>query len=172
MKQKWIFFLNSLAFSMIQQMLAIWSRGSSAFSKSSLNIWKFLGHVLFKPSLKNIEHYSASVWDECICAIVCTFFGIAFLRDWNENWPFPVLWPLLCFPNLLAYSVQHIYITICKIDSQWKFGVGHRVLSPVLCNNLEAWNGVGDGREVQEEGDIYTPVVDSCWCMIENNTIL
>ena len=35
--------------------------GSSAFSKSSLNIWKFLGHVLFKPSLKNIEHYSASV---------------------------------------------------------------------------------------------------------------
>ena len=31
------------------------------------------------------------------------FFGIAFLRNWNENWPFPVLWPLLSFPNLLAY---------------------------------------------------------------------
>ena len=25
------------------------------------------------------------------------------LRDWNENWPFPDLWPLLSFPNLLAY---------------------------------------------------------------------
>ena len=35
--------------------------GSSAFSKSSLNIWKFLVHVLLKPSLKNFEHYSASM---------------------------------------------------------------------------------------------------------------
>jgi len=35
--------------------------GSSAFSKSSLNIWKFLVHVLLKPSLENFEHYFASV---------------------------------------------------------------------------------------------------------------
>ena len=34
-------------------------------------------------------------------------FGIAFLWDWNENWPFPVLRPLLSFPDLLAYWVQH-----------------------------------------------------------------
>ena len=34
---------------------------SSAFSKSSLNIWKFLVHVLLKPSLENFEHYFASV---------------------------------------------------------------------------------------------------------------
>ena len=40
-------------------------------------------------------------------AVVWTFFGPAFLRDWNENWPFPVLWPLLSFPNLLAYWVQY-----------------------------------------------------------------
>ena len=65
--------------------------GSSAFSKSSLNIWKFVVHVLFKPGLENFEHYFASVWDECNCAVVWTFFGIAFLWDWNENWPFPVL---------------------------------------------------------------------------------
>ena len=39
------------------------------------------------------------------CAVVWAFFGIAFLWDWNENWPFPVLWPLLSFPNLLAYWV-------------------------------------------------------------------
>ena len=44
-------------------------------------------------------------WDEHNCAIVWTFFGIAFLWDWNENWPFPVLWPLLSFPNLRAYWV-------------------------------------------------------------------
>ena len=34
---------------------------SSAFSKTSLNIWKFTGHILLKPSLENFEHYFASV---------------------------------------------------------------------------------------------------------------
>ena len=83
--------------------------GSSAFFKSSLNIWKFMVHVLLKPGLKNFEHYFASVWDECNSVVVWAFFGIAFLWDWNENWPFPVLWPLLSFPNLLAYWVQHFH---------------------------------------------------------------
>ena len=81
--------------------------GSSAFSKSSLNIWKFTVHGLLKPGLEYFEHYFANVWDECNCAVVWTFFGIAFLWDWNENWPSPVLWPWLSFPNLLAYGVQH-----------------------------------------------------------------
>ena len=75
---------------------------SSAFSKSSLYIWKFLAHVLLKPSLKNFEHYLASMWDECNCTVVWAFFDIVLLWDWDENWPFPVLWPLLSFPNLLA----------------------------------------------------------------------
>ena len=35
--------------------------GSSAFSKTSLNIWKFTVHVLLKPRLKDFEHYFASV---------------------------------------------------------------------------------------------------------------
>ena len=35
--------------------------GSSAFSKSSLNIWKFMAHILLKLSLENFEHYFASV---------------------------------------------------------------------------------------------------------------
>ena len=35
--------------------------GSSAFSKSSLNIWKFMVHVLLKPGLENFEHYLTSV---------------------------------------------------------------------------------------------------------------
>ena len=35
--------------------------GSSAFSKSSLNIWKFMVHVLLKPGLENFEHYFAIV---------------------------------------------------------------------------------------------------------------
>ena len=44
--------------------------GSSAFSESSLNIWKFMVHVLFKPDLENFEHYFASVGDECNCVVI------------------------------------------------------------------------------------------------------
>ena len=62
--------------------------GSSAFSKSRLNIWKFLDHILLKPGLENFEHYFTSMWDEYNCAVVWTFFGIAFVWDWNGNWHF------------------------------------------------------------------------------------
>ena len=63
--------------------------GSSAFSKSSLNIWNFMVHVLLKHSLENFKHYLASVWDEYNCVEVWTFFDIAFLWNWNETWPSP-----------------------------------------------------------------------------------
>ena len=86
--------------------------GSSAFSKSILNIWKFSVHILLKPGLENFDRYFASMWDEYNCAVVWTFFGIAFLWDWNKNWRFSVLWPLLSFPNLLAYWVQHFHSII------------------------------------------------------------
>ena len=86
--------------------------GSSAFSKPSLNIWKFTVHLLLKPGLENFEHYFTIMWDECHCAVVWAFFWIAFLRDWNENRHFPVLWSLLSLPNLLAYWVQHFHSII------------------------------------------------------------
>ena len=86
--------------------------GSLAFSKSSLNIWKFTVHILLKASFETFDHYFASVWDEYNGMVVWTFFGIAFLWDWNENWHSPVLWPLLSFPNLLAYWVQHFHSII------------------------------------------------------------
>ena len=97
--------------------------GSSVFSKSSLNIWNFMVCLLLKPDLENFEHYFASIWDECSCAVVWGFFGIAFLWDWNENWPFPVLWPLLSCPNLLAYWVQHFHSIIFQDLKQfnWNF---------------------------------------------------
>ena len=44
--------------------------GSSAFSKTSLIIWKFLVHVLLKPGLENFKHHFATVRDECNCAVV------------------------------------------------------------------------------------------------------
>ena len=86
--------------------------GSSAFSKTSLNIWKFTVRVLLKRGLENFEHYFASMWDEGNCVVVWAFFGIAFLWVWNEDWSFPALWPLLSFPNLLAYWVQHFHSII------------------------------------------------------------
>ena len=92
--------------------------GSSAFSKCSLNIWKFTVHVLLKPALENVEHYFTSVWDECNCAVVWAFLGIAFIWDWNENGPFPVLWPLLSFPKLRACWVQHCHSIIFQ-DLKW-----------------------------------------------------
>ena len=46
-----------------------------------LHIWKF--SVVLKLSLKDFEHYLASKWDEHNCMIGWTFFGIAFLLDWN-----------------------------------------------------------------------------------------
>ena len=58
-------------------------------------------------------------------------------------------------------SNMETYITICKIDSQWEFAVWHRKLKQGLCINLEEWNGEGDGREVQNGGDICIPMADS-----------
>ena len=59
--------------------------GSSSFSKSSLNIFNFLVHVMLKLSLENFEHYFASIQDERSCVVVSTFFAIAFHCDWNKN---------------------------------------------------------------------------------------
>jgi len=78
--------------------------GSSAFSKSSLNIWKFSVHILLKTRLENYEHYFANMWNESTYVVVWTFCVIIFIWN-NENWPFPVLWPLLSLPNLLVYWV-------------------------------------------------------------------
>ena len=79
--------------------------GSSAFSKTSLNIWKFTVQIPLKPVLENFEHYFASVWDECNCVVVWTFlwFSVCMpsemrglrnlpvgekLSDWGGNWVF------------------------------------------------------------------------------------
>ena len=84
--------------------------GSFAFSKTKF--WKFLVHILLMPSLKDFEHKLTGMWNEHTCTVAWTFFGIALLWDWKENWPFPVLWPLLSFPHLLTYWVQHFHSII------------------------------------------------------------
>ena len=62
--------------------------GSSAFSKTSLYIWKFLDHILLKSSFKDFEH---TLLTSEISATVSRFeqlFGIALLCDCNENYGF------------------------------------------------------------------------------------
>jgi len=79
--------------------------GSSAFSKTSLNIWKFMVHVLLKPSLENFEHYFASMWDECDCAVIWTFFALPFFglgmkidlfQSHGHGWTFQICWRIEC----------------------------------------------------------------------------
>ena len=64
--------------------------GSSAFSKSSLYIWKFLVLVLLKPSMKDLGHNLASVWNEHNCKVVWSlelpFFGIGMKTDLCQSY--------------------------------------------------------------------------------------
>ena len=53
-------------------------------------------------------------------------------------------------------------VTWKLIDSQWEFAICLIELKQGLCVNLEGWEGEGDGRVVQEGGDICTPMADSC----------
>ena len=72
-----------------------WQYDFSAFSKPSLNIWKFSVHVMLKPSMQEFEYNLTSMGDDCNCLVVWTFFSTALLGNWDEDWTFAVLWPLL-----------------------------------------------------------------------------
>ena len=105
MKQKWMLFWNSLAF---YDPTKCWQSDLwflSAFSKSSLYICKFLIHILLKPSLKDFEHYGASMWNECDYVVVWTslalpFFGIGMKTDFFHScghcWVFQICWHIEC----------------------------------------------------------------------------
>ena len=98
--------------------------GSSAFSKTSLNIWMFVVHVLLKPGLQNFKHYFTSEWDECNCAVVWVFFGIAFLwigmktdvsQSCDHCWVFQICWHIEC--NTFTASSFRIWNSSTRIPS-------------------------------------------------------
>ena len=94
-----------------------WTSGRSQFM-----------YYLLKTGLENVEHYFAlSMWDECNCAVLWAVFVIAFLYDWNENWPFPSCGYCWFFSNLLTYCVQHFTASSFRI---WKSSTG--IPSPLL----------------------------------------
>ena len=81
--RSWFFFFNSPCLFYDPMYVGILISGSSAFSKSSLYIWKFTVHILLKPSLKDFEHNLASIWNECndIAVWTLSFFGIGMKTD-------------------------------------------------------------------------------------------
>ena len=84
-----MFFLEFSCFLHVPTNVGNLISGFSVSLKPSFYIWKFLVHILLKPSLKDFEHNLASMWNEHNYMVVGTFFGIALLWDWDENWPFP-----------------------------------------------------------------------------------
>ena len=53
--------------------------GCSAFSKPSLDIWKFLVHIMLKPSMQDFKHDLTSMGNECNRPMVSIFFGTTLL---------------------------------------------------------------------------------------------
>ena len=92
------------------------------------------------------------MWDECNCAVVWAFFGIAFLWNSNENWHFPVLWPLLSFPHLQTYWVQH---SLLSLDSLDPVTLSYLSLTPTA--------GAGAGGRGPSGGGGYRFQSQSCW---------
>ena len=130
--------------------------GSSAFSKSSLNIWRFMVHVLLKPGLENFERYFASMRDDCNCVVVWMFFGIAFLWDWNENQLFPVQYEKAKYRTL-------------KVELPWLVGAQYAT--------GDQWRNNSRKNEEMELKQQQHPVVDvtgdgkKVWCCKEQYCI-
>ena len=78
-------------------------------------------------SLKEFEHNLACMWNEFNCTVLWTFFGITVLWEWNKNWPFLVLWPLLSFSNLLTFKCSTLKASSFRILNS-----SARILSPPL----------------------------------------
>ena len=70
---------------MIQQTVGSLTSGSSAFSQPSLYVWKFLVHIMLKPSMQDFKHELTSMGDEYNCPMVSVFFGATLLGDWDED---------------------------------------------------------------------------------------
>ena len=86
--------------------------GYSAFSKSSLNIWKFLFTYCWTLTWRILNITLLGYEMSAIVRQIEPSLALPFFANWNENWPFPVRWPLLSFLNLLAYWVKHFHSII------------------------------------------------------------
>ena len=111
-----MFFWNSLAFLMIQWMLAIWCLVPlpSLYPASTSGSSWFM--YLWRLAWRSLSHYFASVWDECKCVVFWTPFGIAFPWDGMKTdlfhscrhfWVFQICWHIEC-STLTASSLNSL----------------------------------------------------------------
>ena len=97
-------FLEFSCFFYVPTVVGNLTSSSPVFSKSNLCIQKLSVHLLLKTSLKDFEHYFASMWNECNCVVVWTFFDTALLWD--------------CMKSDLFQSCGHccVFQICCHID--------------------------------------------------------
>ena len=84
----------------------------SAFSKSSLNIWKFLVHVLLKPGLENFEHYFTSVrWVQLCSSLSILWHCLSLGLEWKLTFPSPVaIAEFSKFADILSAPLSQHYL--------------------------------------------------------------
>ena len=99
-----MFFWTFFAFSVIQQMLAVWSLVSLRFLNPACTSGSLQIGRLLEPT-ENFEHYFASMWNDCSCAVVWPFFGTALLligmktnlfQSCGHCWVFQICWHIEC----------------------------------------------------------------------------
>ena len=145
---------------MSQQMLAIWSlvplpslnpawtSGSSWFTYCWILAWRIL-------SITNM-------WDECNSVVVWAFFYIAFLWDWNENWPFPALWPLLSLPNeyysaLKRNACDSLLMTWTNLEPIIEWSMSENLENSAVTTGLEKVSFHSSHKERQSQRMLKLP---------------
>ena len=142
-----MFFWNSLAFSMIQRILAIWLMVSLPFLKPAWTsrsswftyCWSLAWRILSITLLAC----------ECNCAVVWAFFGIAFLWDWNENWPFQSCGQ--CWVFQICWHIECSTFTASSFRF-WNSSTG--ILSPPL-TLLVKWQQVSHVEEIRHSRELH-----------------
>ena len=154
-----MFFWNSLAFSMIQRMLAIWSLVPLPFL-NQLEHLEVHVHILLKPGLENFEHYFTSMWDEWNCVVVWAFFGNGMKTDLFQScgycWVFQICWLIECStftassfriwnsstgipsPPLALFVVRPTWLHIpgCLVLTEWSYHHDYLGCEDLFCTVL------------------------------------
>ena len=86
--------------------------GSSAFSKSSLSIWKFLVHILLKPSLENFEHcFECVEWVQLCNSLNILWHCLSLGLEWKQTFSSPVATAEVSkFPDILSATLSHHHL--------------------------------------------------------------
>ena len=125
--------------------------GSSAFSKTSLNIRKFTVHILLKPGLENFKHYFSSVWDECNCVVVWAFLALPFFgigmktylfQSCGNCWVFQICWHITPqFKSINSFALSFLYCQQIWKTHQWPQDCKRSVFIPIpKKGNAKEWS--------------------------------